>query len=395
MQLVWTSALPGTAGCPFDAKIYSMANPFDGLKDELKKTLPPSLYAYLNARDAAAHFLRELPLTYAPAAVAKPSPEQQAWEQVGHHFTALGRPYEAIAIHSALYRQMLKAQSQSGQWIHKGMPLVWVSDAYQQLGFPALAKRYLMLTLCEDAVREQGSISPETTGVYFRLVWQHGVSDAELHRYAKEISNLWTTNKIKGMFPEWLLLGIDQGWMTEVPSSLEVAAYDVNRAYVSHLLQGLGEPTGTTLEELAEYLMFSMPGCRTARRQHSHSTDYDLVCAVEGLELDFRSELGRYFVCECKDWDKPADFTTMAKFCRVLDSTKARFGILFSKKGISGDNKNTFAEREQLKVFQDRGIVIVVFDQNDIKEVSDGANLIRILRQKYEAVRLDLRAKKE
>ena len=141
--------------------------------------------------------------------------------------------------------------------------------------------------------------------------------------------------------------------------------------------------------------MFSMPGCRTARRQHSHSTDYDLVCAVEGLELDFRSELGRYFVCECKDWDKPADFTTMAKFCRVLDSTKARFGILFSKKGISGDNKNTFAEREQLKVFQDRGIVIVVFDQNDIKEVSDGANLIRILRQKYEAVRLDLRAKKE
>ena len=84
---------------------------------------------------------------------------------------------------------MLKAQSESGQWIHKGMPLVWVSDAYQQLGFPALAKRYLMLTLCEDAVREQGSISPETTGVYFRLVWQHGVSDAELRRYAKEISN--------------------------------------------------------------------------------------------------------------------------------------------------------------------------------------------------------------
>ena len=160
--------------------------------------------------------------------------------------------------------------------------------------------------------------------------------------------------RLKGMFPEWLLLGIDQGWMTEVPSSLEVAAYDVNRAYVSHLLQGLGEPTGTTLEELAEYLMFSMPGCRTARRQYSHSTDYDLVCAVEGLELDFRSELGRYFVCECKDWDKPADFTTMAKFCRVLDSTKARFGILFSKNGISGDDKNTFAEREQLKVFQDR-----------------------------------------
>jgi hypothetical protein len=68
---------------------------------------------------------------------------------------------------------------------------------------------------------------------------------------------------------------------------------------------------------------------------------------------------GRYFVCECKDWDKPADFTTMAKFCRVLDSFKARFGILFSKGGYSPETAAPQdAAREQLKVFQDRGIVV-------------------------------------
>ena len=111
---------------------------------------------------------------------------------------------------------------------------------------------------------------------------------------------------------------------------------------------------------------------------------------MEGFDVDFRSELGRYFVCECKDWDRPADFTTMAKFCRVLDSVKSKFGILFSKEGISGAGDARYAEREQLKVFQDRGMVIVVVDLEDLRRVASGANFVNILRNKYERVRLDL-----
>ena len=111
---------------------------------------------------------------------------------------------------------------------------------------------------------------------------------------------------------------------------------------------------------------------------------------MEGFEVDFRSEFGRYFVCECKDWNKPADFTTFAKFCRVLDSTKSKFGIIFSKRGISGEKTAKDAGREQLKVFQDRGMVIIVVDENDLQKVAKGTNFINILRQKYERVRLDL-----
>ena len=84
------------------------------------------------------------------------------------------------------------------------------------------------------------------------------------------------------------------------------------------------------------------------------------------------------------------DFTTFAKFCRVLDSVKSRFGILFSKSGISGEGKTIYAEREQLKVFQDRGMIIIVINHNDIQHVANGGNLINLLRKKYEAVRLDL-----
>ena len=115
---------------------------------------------------------------------------------------------------------------------------------------------------------------------------------------------------------------------------------------------------------------------------------------MEGHALDFRSDLGRYFICECKDWASPANFTTFAKFCRVLDSAKCCFGILFSSAGISGAGMTQYAAREQLKVFQDRCVVIVVLSKADLEAVAEGANLISILRAKYEAVRFDLRRPK-
>jgi len=47
--------------------------------------------------------------------------------------------------------------------------------------------------------------------------------------------------------------------------------------------------------------------------------------------------------------------------------------------------------REQLKVYQDRGIVVVVVDLKDLESVATGQNLISLLRSRYESVRLDIR----
>lgn len=247
-----------------------------------------------------------------------------------------------------------------------------------------------MLTLIEDAIREKGSVSPENTGVYFRLVWQQGLSDKEIKNYAQEIFQLREKNPMESIFPEWVLQELNQDWMTETPSPMEAGFFFANSNYINYLVSKLDDRTGKILERLAAYLLSCMPGCGTLNRGKSGSTDYDVICSMAGFDVDFRSELGRYFVCECKDWNKPADFSTMAKFCRVLDSVKARFGILFSKKGISGKGKTKYAEREQLKIFQDRGMVIIVVDEADLKQVADGKNFINILKKKYEKVRLDL-----
>ena len=351
----------------------------------------PELVPLLGQVNSAALLLADLHKRFKPKELATNERARRVWELAGVWHKNSGRFHEALAIFWAMYQRMLVAQTSVG-YVHKGLPLVWIADCYGALQFPVHAKRYLMLTLCEDAIHGKGFVSPEETGVYFRLVWGQGLSDSELRRYSSRFYELSKLLPEEKLFPEALLQRVDQAWSTAYPSPGEAARYQINAAYAKRLLNTLGDRTGENLELLSEYLMSCMPGCRTMRRKRSGSTDYDIICSMEGFEVDFRSELGRYFVCECKDWKIPADFSAMAKFCRVLDSTKSRFGVLFSKTGITGAKRSTDASLEQMKVFQDRGMVIVVIDKSDIKRVTEGASLVQLLRERYEAVRLDIRS---
>jgi hypothetical protein len=364
----------------------------DALNRELENNVPKDLQRHLYERDGAASLVAKLPAKYSPEEVAVASSQQRAWEILGlFYFNQLPkrRSFEALQIFLALYQHILEAQSRTGNRFHKGMALLWAAECFEASGYPSLRRRYLMLALCEDAITGEGTVSP-TSGVYFRLVWRLGLGDAELKAFASESYRVSQSSSPFAHYPEWVLQNMGQSWRTEVPSPDEANIYVPNIHYLNCLLGQVGDKSGVVLETLAEYMMLCMPGCRTSRRRRSFSTDYDIVCSMEGFSVDFRSELGRYFVCECKDWNRPADFTTMAKFCRVLDSVKSKFGILFSSHGISGTGRGRDAERELLKVFQDRGIVIVVVDRPDLEQVANGANFVNMLRSKYERIRLDL-----
>ena len=78
-----------------------------------------------------------------------------------------------------------------------------------------------MLTLCEDAIQGGGIVPAATSGVYFRLVWRHGLADNELQRYAKELFDLACATPDRAFFPEALLQDIDDSWATELPSPNE------------------------------------------------------------------------------------------------------------------------------------------------------------------------------
>jgi hypothetical protein len=354
-----------------------------------QKVLPEKFWKILADPDGVAQFVEGLPQEFSPSEVATDSPQQKAWGWVGAFYRAQRRFREAIPIYAALYDHMLAAQELERRWCHKGMPLVWITDCYRELGYALISLRYLMLTLVEDAIRDGGSIKPQTSGAHFRAVGIAGVSRADVDRYAREFHDLSKSSGNSFFYPEWVLHKVDQDWVVP-PLAQEVGTFPANPRFLKHLMKELGDGSGKSLEFLAGYLLSCMPGCRTMSRKRSGTHEYDLVCSVEGSELDFRSELGRYFVCECKDTADPEGVRTMAILCRVLDSVKSRFGILFSTSSISGAGKGKDAELEQLKIFQDRGTVIVVVDKADLEQLAEGANFVSLLRRKYERVRLNL-----
>jgi hypothetical protein len=359
------------------------------LFDWANSNIPSDLVPHLDQPDGPAFFVEYLPTQYPPKSIVTPGGTGQiAWQNVGTYYRITNRPFEALQIYNALYIQMLNAQFISQKWIHKGMPLVWMHECYKIMQYPATAQRYLMLTLCEDAIRDKGKISPNG-GVYYRFVGS-GLPESELRRYVQDVYTKSIEHPEESRYPEWILQEIDQQWMTENPSPQEGAYYKANVLYIKLLQTQLGKSSGKGLERLAQYLLSCMPGCRTSRRENTPSTDYDVVCSIEGFETDFRSELGRYFICECKDLNESASFSDYAKFCTVLQSINSRFGILFSKNNISGKGKGIDADRQELKIYQSLKIVIIVIDKDDIEFIAQGGNFINLLRRKYEIVRLDL-----
>jgi hypothetical protein len=285
---------------------------------------------------------------------------------------------------------MLRFQVGWDKPVHKGMPLIWISDCHRALNRPVHAKRYLMYSMCEDAIKFDQETFVKESGPYSRAVWLYGITPSLVLGYHDKVRERYDRLGKAALYPERLLAELNTQWMTDSPSETEYSRCWANPLYIRYLLSQLGEGTGENLERLAHYLLCMIPGCRVYHRQKTNSNEYDVVGSFEGPSLDFRTELGRYFVCECKDWNRKANVTVLAKLAYVLDSVKSRFGILFSREGITGNNHTRNAARERLKVFSSRGIAIEVIDASDLDAVASGQSFLEMLRRKYEMVRLDL-----
>lgn len=356
--------------------------------DQLKKLFPDELARLLELRDGASQLVRVLEESIDPKETA--DGQSEIWDRCGGFYLVQGRFYEALSIYHTMYSKLIDMEVRSGERVHKGIPLVRISEIHAAMRHPLIAKRYVMLTLCEDAINCKGSIPIEKTGSYFRAVWLQGLSNEQYWRYASEAWSASQQESQAAWFPEWGLQELDQKWMTEFPETTEASYYVANSVYVRWLLSKLGAGDGRALERLAHYLLSCVPGFRARMRMRSQSTDYDVICAIEGPTFDFRSELGRYFLCECKDWKAPANVTAVIKFGGVLRAANCKFGIIFSKNGITGQEELKNAARELLKIRQQDGITILLLSEAELKEVSEGTNFFSMLRDLYEREHLDL-----
>ena len=182
----------------------------------IDQKVPAECRRLLLQRDGAAKLTTLLPRLIPGAEIAEPKNEE-IWHLCGLYYFNLGRNYEALAVFSALYDHMLDYQLTAKLRLHKGTPLVRMSECHARLDHPVHSKRYLMLTACEDAILHRGEIPAETTGTYFRMVWGQGISHHLLARYAAQIWRLLQEHEEEARFPEWILQELDHEWITESP----------------------------------------------------------------------------------------------------------------------------------------------------------------------------------
>ena len=370
----------------------------EDLDSELAKILPE--------RDSLPAALQRLvTITPEELLVEEAFERRRLWQDSGLYYMQVGRLREAIGLFSRLHEKICELAVAKEDWLPRGMPLVWVSDCYRQLGCPHLAFRYLLLSGVSDAVRDQGRLNPNA-GFYWRAHWQEGLSDYAMRKFYSDSFKEFQVGSRYRFFPEHMLSKVDRALIYPYPSEKELDIYAINSYYARTCLanidaaHGAGERVnGKELEALSGYLLGCVPGFEVEMDITTGESQLDGIIRNRGPRYDFRQDFGTYIVVECKDWSKRVGSKEVGWLVNKLLTQECKAGILFSCEGITGgrstaDQDTRHAALTLLKAYQRAGKIILVLDRGDLEVAAGGDNLVRILRDKYEEVRFDIRGQR-
>src|SRR5690606_15446680 len=90
--------------------------------------------------------------------------------------------------------------------------------------------------------------------------------------------------------------------------------------------------------------------------------------------------LGRYFIVECKNWDKPVGSRDVGYFLNKIRQSHASFGVIFSREGITGDGDEEKAAKELTRrAFHEDKSVCIVISRSDLRRLQNGETTFRTL----------------
>ncbi|MCL4250407.1 MAG: hypothetical protein KJ065_19810 [Anaerolineae bacterium] len=141
-----------------------------------------------------------------------------------------------------------------------------------------------------------------------------------------------------------------------------------------------------SLERLASYLFLLLPGCIPRLNVRNQSSETDVVIRNLISNSNLLAEIfGRYFIAECKNWEKPVGVPDVGYFLYRMRLTHSSFGVLFAKNGITGaENDRKKAEEIAAKrlirnAYHEDKILCVVLTLNDLKRLRKGSTTFRSL----------------
>lgn len=150
---------------------------------------------------------------------------------------------------------------------------------------------------------------------------------------------------------------------------------------------------GSSLERLASYIFSLIPGW-VARRNVLHedlSFETDLVVSNLNSGSNLATELlGRHFLVECKNWDKPVGVREVGYFLYRMRLTHAKFGVILVQKRITG-KENEVEEKAARslirKAFHEDGNICIDLNKEDLSNLLKGNSFWGMLLERIEKIR--------
>lgn len=374
------------------ASIGNIENP-DGIIAVLDKRIIPKLKRMIHRKQKS-------------LLAAKPNKIDQLdpyfhWIRCIQYLLSSGHSHMALICATKFYEGLSNIENELGYRIHKGEILFTISRIYDGFGYRSHANRYMLMALCEDA---QSFLNDDNTVKqdYWRFAATRrvlrdvcGLSKTQIIELLISIRDRGSKTATYGNSPEFLssIFGsineICYDRLFVIPTSTEeYCHYHSDPLYLNKLLEivRLGDRTGKAFEHIATFLLASIPGCRVRHDVSNKQNQNDIIGALDGTPPDFRSELGRYFIAECKDYSKRTQVSVMQSFLGKMSTTDVNFGILFTKSGLTGSSNNRHASRAN-----DRSkSIVVIITLEDIESIAHNHGFLNLLRRKYESQRFDM-----
>lgn len=275
-------------------------------------------------------------------------------------------------------------QYESKSRLYRAETAFLLSNLYEAMRDHAMALRWAMLMQADDILGEH----PEGGGAGRQtLTTKYGLSVVafdELNRIANEcldevkMKNDWSKPPA---FAEEVVCRFAQnkaGYaLADTTSSRE---FPVSPAYLQSLMdwgqtaQNSNEK-GEALEALALYLLLLLPGCIPHKNVLSEQKIFETDVLIHNLSPTptvVTEMLGRQFLIECKNRKEKTAVSDIGYFLYRMKLTHTKFGIIFSRQGVTGEEKREAGYELIRRAFQEDDLVCVVMSDSDLNDLAKG-----------------------
>lgn len=322
------------------------------------------------------------------------------WVDIGIGLAQQGHLALAEDFYKTLYRSLLSLQDATGNRLHKGAALHQIGWVNLSLtGRVKRAKKYFQLAMIEDVIDDQPSYASRPAFIVLSNEYQ--IPESELDSLAgKVISQL--EKGISPLFPEKFFLdfALDESIAKVRDSDREL--FDINHNFAKTLFDlakkedSSSNEKGKALEELMAYLSSSISGFEVRADIRTRDAQHDLIIRNTIQEDPIFQEFGRYILVECKNWEESVGVKEVRDFISKIRFAYCTSGIMVARNGVTGSGKDSEKDKRDaelviLKEFHQDSIVVIVLDSGDLENIiGSRTNLLTILLDAYEEVKLDL-----